>query len=89
MNSASNLNSNMLYGNEPKSQQEMYEHSMLQAQQQARDFNARQVFPVTLVEHITDPRAAQLQMLYATLDESGRRAAVALLIALVKLQKEK
>lgn len=44
--------------------------------------------PVTLVEHMTDPRAAQLQMLYATLDESGRRAAVALLIALVKLQKE-
>lgn len=59
------------------------------AQQQAKEFNARQPLPVTLVEHMTDPRAAQLQMLYATLDESGRRAAVALLIALVKLQKEK
>lgn len=89
MNIASNLNGNMLYGNEPKNQQEMYERSMLQAQQQAKEFNARHQVPVTLVEHMTDPRAAQLQMLYATLDESGRRAAVALLIALVKLQKEK
>lgn len=72
-----------------KAQREAIEQSMLCAQQQAKEFNARQPLPVTLVEHMTDPRAAQLQMLYATLDESGRRAAVALLIALVKLQKEK
>lgn len=45
--------------------------------------------PVTLVEHMTDPRAAQLQMLYAALDESGRQAAFELLVALVKLQKGK
>ena len=63
------------------------QESMLNAQQQAKDFNARQV-PVTLVEHMTDPRAAQLQMLFASLDERGKKTIVALAATMAKLHKD-
>lgn len=43
--------------------------------------------PVTLVEHMTDPRAAQLQMMYASLDERGKKTLVALASAMFKLHK--
>lgn len=44
--------------------------------------------PVTLVEHMTDPRAAQLQMLFASLDERGKKTIVALAATMAKLHKE-
>lgn len=47
----------------------------------------RQV-PVTLVEHMTDPRAAQLQMLFASLDERGKKTIVAMAATMVKLHKD-
>lgn len=48
----------------------------------------RKQVPVTLVEHMTDPRAAQLQMLFASLDERGKKTIVALAATMVKLHKD-
>lgn len=70
-----------------KAQREAIERSMLHAQQQAKEFNARQV-PVTLVEHMTDPRAAQLQMLFASLDERGKKTLIAMAAAMARLHKD-
>lgn len=72
----------------PKNQQEMLERSMLDAQRNAKDFNARQQIPATLVEHMTDPRAAQLQMMFASLDERGKKTLMAMAAAMVKLHKD-
>ena len=69
-----------------KAHREAIERSMLHAQQQAKDFNTRKV-PVTLVEHMTDPCAAQLQMMFASLDERGRKTAYAMISALYRLHK--
>lgn len=44
--------------------------------------------PVTLVEHMTDPRAAQLQMLFASLDERGKKTLIAMAAAMAKLHKD-
>ena len=44
--------------------------------------------PVTIVEHMTDPRAAQLQMLFASLDERGKKTIVALAATMAKLHKD-
>jgi hypothetical protein len=48
----------------------------------------RPSIPVVLVQHMSDPRAAQLQMLYASLDERGKQTLLAMAGAMVKLQKE-
>lgn len=48
----------------------------------------QQKVPVTLVEHMTDPRAAQLQMLFASLDERGKKTIIALAATMVKLHKD-
>lgn len=45
----------------------------------------QQKLPVTLVEHMADPRAAQLQMLFASLDERGKKTIIALAVTMVKL----
>lgn len=47
----------------------------------------REKIPVTLVEHMTDPRAAQLQMLFASMDERGKKTLLAMAGVMVKLQK--
>ncbi len=43
--------------------------------------------PVSLVEHMVDPRAAQLQMLFASMDERGKKTLLAMAGVMVKLQK--
>lgn len=50
--------------------------------------NTQQKVPVTLVEYMTDPRAAQLQMLFASLDERGKKTIVALAATMAKLHKD-
>lgn len=60
--------------------------SQPEALRQKLEHEARQV-PVTLVEHMTDPRAAQLQMLFASLDERGKKTLMAMAAAMVKLHK--
>lgn len=62
--------------------------SQPEAMRQKLEHEARQVFPVTLVEHMTDPRAAQLQMLFASLDERGKKTIVALAATMVRLHKD-
>lgn len=58
------------------------------AHQQGMTHNLSQQVPVTLVEHMTDPRAAQLQMLFASLDERGKKTLMAMAAAMFKLHKE-
>lgn len=61
--------------------------SQPEALRQKLEHEARQV-PVTLVEHMTDPRAAQLQMLFASLDERGKKTLIAMAAAMARLHKD-
>lgn len=58
------------------------------AHQQGMALNLSQQVPVTLVEHMTDPRAAQLQMLFASLDERGKKTLIAMAAAMARLHKD-